>query len=395
MTKSRPALRWLPVSVIVTSTMLNYLDRALLSAAAPSIRAEFHLSNAQYGLLGSYFAIVYALTAPLAGLFLDAMGLALGASIAVGCWSLAAAATAATRTLPPLVVVRMLLGISEAAGIPSTGKTFATYLAPEEMAIGTASNSIGVSLGAILAPLLLAAIAPLWGWRIAFVVGGSLGILWLAAWGWAVQIAPARPVETKPPAPVRELLRDRRLWGISLTNAFIMMLYTLWFYWTTNYFVEQRHYSEVDANRLFAWIPPVFGGLGGLAGGWIMLRWIRNGLDPVRARVRLAGITAVLLLGTAAVPLMPTASLAAAAISLSFFFTMALSVAVYALPLDLFGPARAGFSIAALTCALGLMQVVLLPLIGRMVDLGGFNTVCVVLAITPLIGYGILRLSLQ
>jgi ACS family hexuronate transporter-like MFS transporter len=393
-TKSRPALRWLPVAVIVTSTMLNYLDRALLSAAAPSIKTEFHLNNTQYGLIGSYFSIVYALTAPLAGLFLDAVGLTLGASIAVGFWSLAAAATAVTRTLPTLVAVRMLLGISEAAGIPATGKTFATYLAPAEMAIGTASNSIGVSVGAILAPLMLAAITPVWGWRTAFVVGGGLGLLWLPAWGWAVQIAPARPAVIATPVPVRELLQDRRLWGISLTNAFIMMLYTLWFYWTTNYFVEQRHLSEVDANRLFAWIPPVFGGLGGLAGGWIMLRWIRNGLDPVRARVRLAGITATLLLGTAVVPFMPTAPLAAAAISLSFFFTMALSVAVYALPLDLFGPSRAGLSVAALTCALGLMQMVLLPLIGLIADHGGFSAVCIGLAFTPMIGYGILRLSL-
>ncbi len=392
---SRSALRWLPVGMIVTATMLNYLDRALLSAAAPSLKSEFHLSNAQYGQLGSAFAIVYAVVAPLAGLFLDAVGLTLGASIAVGFWSLAAAATALTRTLPPLVAVRMLLGVSEAAGIPSTGKTFATYLPSDEMAIGTASNSIGVSAGAILAPLLLAAVAPVWGWRAAFVVGGGLGLVWVPVWLWMVRVAPVRPQEVLPQVSARDLFDDRRLWGISLTNVFIMMLYTLWVNWTTVYFVSQRHLSEVDANRLFAWIPPVFGGIGGLSGGWIMLRWIRDGVEPVRARLRLAGISAVLLLGTAAVPLMPTAPLAAGAISLSFFFTMVLSVAVYALPLDLFGPARAGFSIAALTCALGLMQVVLLPLIGVMVDRGGFNAVCVGLAFTPLIGYGILRYSLK
>jgi ACS family hexuronate transporter-like MFS transporter len=376
--------------------MLNYLDRALLSAAAPAIQAEFHLNNRQYGEIGSAFAIVYALVAPLAGLFLDAIGLTLGASLAVGFWSLAAAATAATRSLPALVTARMVLGISEAAGIPSTGKTFATYLPPKEMAMGTASNSIGVSTGAILAPLLLSAISPIWGWRAAFVVGGALGILWLPAWWLAIRAAPARSTELQSHAvPVGELLKDRRLWGISLTNAFIMMLYTLWSYWTTNYFVQQRHLSQEDANRLFAWIPPVFGGLGGFAGGWLMLRWIQTGIEPVRSRLRLAGITSVLLLGTAAVPLMPTAPLAAAAISLSLFFTMALSVAVYALPLDLFGSARAGLSIAALTCSLGLMQVILLPLIGVMVDRGGFNAVCVGLAFTPLIGYGILRISLK
>ena len=392
---NRSALRWLPVVLIVTATMLNYLDRALLSAAAPAIQSEFHLNNRQYGEIGSAFAIVYALVAPLAGLFLDAIGLSLGAAVAVGFWSLAAAATAVTRTLPALVTARMVLGISEAAGIPSTGKTFATYLPPKEMAMGTASNSIGVSTGAIFAPLLLSAIAPVWGWRSTFIVAGALGILWLPAWWYAVRTAPVLSTKPEPPAPIGDLLKDRRLWGISLTNAFIMMLYTLWFYWTTNYFVQERHLSQQDANRLFAWIPPVFGGLGGLGGGWLMLRWIRAGIQPIRARVRLAGITSVLLLGTALVPLMPTAPLAAAAISLSFFFTMALSVAVYALPLDLFGPARAGFSIAALTCSLGLMQVLLLPLIGVMVDRGGFNAVCAGLAFTPLIGYGILRISLR
>lgn len=392
---NRSALRWLPVVLIVTATMLNYLDRALLSAAAPAIQSEFHLNNRQYGEIGSAFSIVYALVAPLAGLFLDAVGLSLGAAVAVGFWSLAAAATAATRTLPALVTARMVLGISEAAGIPSTGKTFATYLPPKEMAMGTASNSIGVSTGAVLAPLLLSMIAPVWGWRSAFVIGGALGILWLPAWWYAVRSAPTLSTKPEPPAPIGDLLKDRRLWGISLTNAFIMMLYTLWFYWTTNYFVQQRHLSQQDANRLFAWIPPVFGGMGGLGGGGLMLRWIRAGMEPVRARIRLAGITSLLLLGTALVPLMPTAPLAAAAISLSFFFTMALSVAVYALPLDLFGPARAGFSIAALTCSLGLMQVLLLPLIGVMVDRGGFNAVCVELAFTPLIGYGILRISIK
>ena len=111
-------------------------------------------------------------------------------------------------------------------------------------------------------------------------------------------------------------------------------------------------FSEADANRMFAWIPLSLRGWAVWGAAGCMLRWIRSGLPPVQARLRLAGITAVLLLGTAAVPLMPTASLAAAAISLSFFLTIALSVAVYALPLDLFGPARAGFSIAALTCAL-------------------------------------------
>ena len=176
---------------------------------------------------------------------------------------------------------------------------------------------------------------------------------------------------------------------------FIMMLFALWTAWTTLYFVRVRHFPLDEANRYFAWIPPVFGGLGGFGGGWLMLEWIKRGTEPVAARLRLAGIAAPLLLLSATVALMPTAPLAAAAISLSSFLTMALSVAVYALPIDLFGPGRAGFSIAALTSAYGVMAAALSPAIGVMVDVNAFHEAILLLSVTPLIGYGILRWSLK
>ena len=73
---------------------------------------------------------------------------------------------------------------------------------------------------------------------------------------------------------------------------------------------------------------------------------------------------------------------------------MALSGAIYALPIDLFGAGRAGFGVAALTCAYGLMQAFLSPAIGGVVDRFGFSAVCIALSFTPLIGVGILRLSI-
>jgi hypothetical protein len=153
--------------------------------------------------------------------------------------------------------------------------------------------------------------------------------------------------------------------------------------------------SQDQANRSFAWIPPVFGGLGGLSGGAIMYRWIRGGMEVLKARLRFCGFSAVILLGTALVPLAPTTGIAAAAISLSFFWSVALSGAIYALPIDLFGAGRAGFGVAALTCAYGFMQAFLSPAIGGVVDRFGFSAVCIALSFTPLIGVAILRLSLR
>ena len=77
--------------------------------------------------------------------------------------------------------------------------------------------------------------------------------------------------------------------------------------------------TQDQANRDFAWIPAVFATAGGFFGGVLSYRWIRAGMNVLRARMRICWISAVILLATAAVPLMPHPALAAAAISSEFF----------------------------------------------------------------------------
>jgi len=59
--------RWFAVSVFALASTWNYLDRLILSAAAPRIKAEFHLNNAEFGWLISAFSLAYAAASPLAG----------------------------------------------------------------------------------------------------------------------------------------------------------------------------------------------------------------------------------------------------------------------------------------------------------------------------------------
>ena len=385
-------LRWVAVGVFVLSSSLNYLDRQLLAALAPTLRGEFQWTNQQYGLVVSAFAIVYALVAPAAGWFIDRVGLNLGAGIAVAVWSMAGSLTAWTRSFSELLACRTILGAAEAAGIPAAGKASATYLEPRELALGTAFNQVGITLGSVAAPLIVAAMAPRYGWRSTFALCGALGFLWIPLWLFTAKRIPARPVENRSvPTHAWDVIRDRQIWGLALANLFVMMLYSLWSNWTTLYFVEERHLTVDQANRDFAWIPPVFATAGGFFGGVVTYRWIRAGMDVIRARMRICWISAVILLATAAVPLMPHPALAAAAISLSFFWTLAISTNVYAMPIDLFGPAHAGLGVAALTCSFGLMTAFLSPWIGSVVDRVGFAPVCVVLSAMPLVGVGVLR----
>jgi ACS family hexuronate transporter-like MFS transporter len=386
-----PRFRWIAIGVFVLSSSLNYLDRLLLAALAPTLKLEFHLSNTQYGELISVFSLVYAVMAPLAGWFIDTVGLNWGITISMTIWSLAGMATGIGRSFPALLMSRTVLGAAEAAGVPGAAKANGTYLAPPELAFGSAMNQVGITIGSVAAPLIVAAMAPIYGWRSVFLVCGALGFVWLPVWWLTARQIPARKDQVAAPVRFGEILHDRRIWALAVANALVMTLYTLWSNWTTLYLVERHHLTEAQANHQFAWIPPVFAMLGGFVGGWMTYRFAVRATNVVAARMRTSWIAALILLLTATVPLMPSPLLAAGAISVSFFWCLAISANFYVMPIDFFGPRHAAFGVSLLTCSYGLMQTVLSPLIGWMVDHFGFSPVCVAVAACPLAGVAILR----
>lgn len=391
---SRVPVRWVAIAVFTLSAALNYLGRQLLPALAPQVRGEFGLSNADYGLLLSAFSITYAASAPLAGLFIDRVGLNPGISIAVGLWSLAGVGTGLVGSFVGLLWLRAGLGVAQSGGIPASGKAAALYLPPQERALGTAATQIGLSAGAISAPLVASWLAAAYGWRFAFIAAGALGFLWIPWWLFVARRVPPEETgrETRP-ASVSGMLADRRLWGLVTANVLYMTVYSLWSNWTTVYLVDGRGLTQDEANRTLAWIPPIFANLGGLAGGWLALRWIRGGAAVLVTRMKVSFWSALLLLLTAAVPYVPGAGLATALVCLSFFSVTAMSVNVYAMPLDIFGAKRAAFAVSALTCAYGVMQTAVSPGIGALIDRYGFEPVCAVGAVLPLLAVAVLRFS--
>lgn len=389
----RPAdvtpFRWLVLAVFVLSTAINYLDRQTLATLAPLLRAESHLSNAQYGLILTAFSLTYAASAPFAGMLTDRIGLSRAISLAVGLWSCAGIATGFTGGIGGLVSCRAVLGVAEAGGIPAAGKAIHQYLKPAERALGNAVNQAGVSLGMILAPPVATYLAVRSGWRTSFVVTGVLGLLWIPVWNWT-----ARRAHTVAGAPIEsgtgvDLLRDRRLWAFVAANALSMVGYSLWSNWTTLYLVEAQHLTLVQA-AWYAWIPPVFAAVGGLAGGWLSFRFVGRGVAPLGARFRVCLLASALSLATTLVPFTHTAAWASAAISLSVFAVSAFSVNMYTMPLDAFGGHRAAFAISILVGSYGLIQAIISPIFGRVIDLYGYAPLAVLAALTPLAACSVL-----
>lgn len=383
-------VRWVVLGVFVISSALNYLDRQILAALAPLIQTEFQLSNADFGLILSAFSITYAAAAPLAGLLIDRIGLNRGISLSVAVWSMAGIATGVVKGLGGLLGCRAALGLAEAAGVPATGKAIVSYLHPDERAVGNAVSQMGLSLGAMVAPPLAVWLAVRHGWRSAFLVTGFAGLLWIPLWNRAAGLAPGQGLAAASAVRAAQVIRDRRLWGFITANILSMTIYTLWTNWTTIYLVDAHRLTLVETAWL-AWLPPLFANLGGLLGGALSLAWMRAGAPAVAARMRACLISALALLATAAIPWMPTAGWALAGICLSFFWCAAMSVNLYTLPLDIYGAGPAAFAVSMLTCAYGVMQTVFSPLIGAMIDRYGFEPVCVLFAVLPLAGYGILR----
>lgn len=364
------AWRWVAVGVFIISSTLNYLDRQLLVFLAPLIIRDLHIDQTRFGLLISAFSVAYAASSLLTGWFLDTAGINKAISVAVGWWSAAAMCTALTRSLFGLGICRAALGMGESAGVPAVGKLNGLYLKPEERALGAAANQIGLSIGSLFAPLWIS-IAIVYGWRLPFVVNGLLGFIWIPLWLIVNRFIPAHYAhqEFAPHRGIREfsLLRDRGLILLVIANVLWMGSYSLWSNWTTLYLIHVHHLTLEETGR-YVWIPPLISNFGGFFGGWLSLRWIRRGSHPVAARRRAVAFSAAGYLFTLLLPIAPNAAWATTMISISFFFSLSGSVNIYALPIDLFGPAKSGLAIAALTCSFGILQTVISPIIGFLGD---------------------------
>src|SRR5260370_42210628 len=149
------------------------------------------------------------------------------------------------------------------------------------------------------------------------MAAAGLGFLWIPLW----RAVSDRRAYAKPDANrsgSMGILRDRRLWIFALANWGSMVPYSLWTNWTTLHLVDVNHLSFVRA-AWFAWLPPLLGALGGLAGGSLSFRWMNAGAGAVAARTRVCGLAAALCLVTAAIPWAPSAAFAVAGISLACF----------------------------------------------------------------------------
>lgn len=177
-TPDRPGYRFYVLAVLILIYMLNFLDRQIIGILAAPLKAEFGMSDAQFGLLGGIaFASVYStLAIPLAWLA-DRFSRVWIMTGALAIWSGFTALCGMAGSFGQLFLCRMGVGVGEAGGVAPAYSLIADYFPPRQRARALAAFAFGIPLGTAAGTLVGGLLAATYGWRTAFIVVGLLGVL--------------------------------------------------------------------------------------------------------------------------------------------------------------------------------------------------------------------------
>jgi MFS family permease len=155
----------------------NYADRQAIFSVFPLLEREMHLSPVQLGLLGSSFAWVYGLSAPLAGNIVDRIRRKTAILGGWQAWSAICMITALSRNFGQLLFFRAAEGLGETFYFPASMSLLSDYHGKQTRSRALGAHQTSVYMGTIAGGFFAALIAQHYGWRWSFVVFGGLGAL--------------------------------------------------------------------------------------------------------------------------------------------------------------------------------------------------------------------------
>ncbi len=292
--------RWVMIGLVFLATVINYLDRQTLSVAAPVLTEQFHMSNVGYSRVVFAFMLAYTVMNAVSGPMIDRLGTKVGYAVCIAWWSVASMLHALARGAFSLGVFRFLLGIGEAGNWPAGVKVTSEWFPAKERALASGIFNSGSSVGAVLAPPLVAWLILRSGWRSAFLVVGGAGLIWLLVWLWVYYTPPNARVEAaSPPIPVGKLLRTRWVRLFTVSKIFSDPAWYFYIFWFPQYLKSARGFDIASIGK-FAWIPFLTADAGNLIGGTCALALLNAGFTVTRARKISVMLFAVLM--TSAIP---------------------------------------------------------------------------------------------
>jgi MFS transporter, Spinster family, sphingosine-1-phosphate transporter len=291
--------------------ILNFADRYILSAVAPSIQRDLGFTDGQLGMIGTAFLWGFVLASPFVGTLMRRFSPQLVLAFAVISWSAATAATGVVRLLFAMVALRAIIGIGQAifstASPPLIDSIASKSWKAKALSFYYAGVPIGIALGFIAGGFMDMTI----GWEMSFIIAGIIGIpVALLLHRYPIKI------KHKKHSKHQILALTKHPKFIITVIGHILQGFTLagFAFWAPIYFSRQLNYPSAEGSIIFGIIFITTGFTGTLLGGWLVGRFAKN-----QDRASLLKMTTYLML--------PASMLAfcaiAATTALWFFITMA------------------------------------------------------------------------
>ena len=291
---------WGMTALIFLFMLINFADKVVVGLAAQPIMAELHLNPEQFGLIGSSFFFLFALSAVIVGFVSNRVQTRHTLLVMAIVWSLVQFPMLGTVSLEVLIACRIILGAGEGPAAPVATHAVYKWFPDSLRGMPTAIIAQGSALGVIVAVPALNWIIVHYSWHWAFGALGIAGLVWTALWlvfgreGTLVD----QPVSDGMPGggervPYRYLLTCPSIlagccagfasyWGLALGLT-----------WFTSYLVGGLGYSQQTGGNLSI-LPWIFGMFVVLGGGFISQRLKRFGVSSRVSRGAFASSTVIL-----------------------------------------------------------------------------------------------------
>ncbi|MEM6160874.1 MFS transporter [Erwinia sp. P6884] len=285
-------LRWIIVLLLFMVYMINYLDRVALSLTLPLIEKDLMLNAEEFGLIFSSFFFGYAIFNFVGGLATDKFGPTIVLGVAVGLWSLFCGFTALATGFWSMLILRVLFGMAEGPICASANKAINGWFPKKQAATAMGFLSAGSPLGGAVAGPIIGYLALAFGWRPAFMIICSIGLVWMVFWFFLSADNPLKSSRVseaeralilqmkEEQAAMEESEETQSSYGLGhylrqpiiLVTAFAFFCYNyiLFFFlsWFPAYLV-QAHNLDIKSMSFTTMIPWIVGFVGLALGGWI------------------------------------------------------------------------------------------------------------------------------
>ncbi|MEK3893457.1 MFS transporter [Bacillus sp. FSL W7-1354] len=315
-------VRWVVAFMMWAAIAINYIDRTVLSAAAPYITEEFNLTAGQMGIIMSGFFWSYALLQLPSGWAADKYGQKKTLGFAVVWWSVATALTGLATGFKSLLGLRVALGVGEAAAYPSNAGIAAKWFPKKESATVAGIFDSGSKFGGAVAMPLIAWMIAVFDWKLTFLLIGLVGVVWGIVWMIFFKENPAdhKRVNEAELAHIREgqahmeetgggqplkwyqLFKYRNIWAMCI--GFFMINYNSYFFitWLPTYLVKERGMDLIEMG-IMASLPLLTAMVVEVGAGWMSDRIYAKGklsLTAVRKLFLIIGLAMASCIGFAA-----------------------------------------------------------------------------------------------